>query len=133
MEFLKANYDWIFSGAGVVIAAGLVTLFRKTLAKGLAAFSGRFRGKKISKPSTQKKRRRPASATDMESLCQRINILFIDDDIRFRVASMLGKWGRVNTRQVKDILSIDDEKVQDAQILFVDIYGTGLIMGFAGV
>lgn len=56
-------------------------------------------------------------------------ILFIDDNhTDFRMVSILKKSGWINTKSVKDIKDLDDPKVQEAHIIFVDINGVGIHM-----
>jgi len=56
-------------------------------------------------------------------------ILFIDDKhTDFKIVSILKKSGWVNTKSVKDVTDLDDSKVLEADIIFVDINGVGLSM-----
>ncbi len=57
-------------------------------------------------------------------------ILFIDDDTRFKVVKILKSWGWVHTTSVKDISSLTENTVTNADILFIDIQGVGVQMGF---
>ncbi len=59
-----------------------------------------------------------------------INILFIDDDTKFKVISILKNSGWVKTKILKDIKSINQEELINAHIVFVDIQGVGKLMGF---
>lgn len=54
-----------------------------------------------------------------------VNILFIDDDKRFKVVKLLKDAGWKNTKTVIDIKSLDDDLVRHARIYFVDIHGVG--------
>ncbi|RXR23089.1 response regulator [Flavobacterium stagni] len=55
-----------------------------------------------------------------------IRILFVDDKHKdFRMVSILKKSGWTNTKSVKDITDLDDPKVLEADIIFVDINGVG--------
>lgn len=57
-------------------------------------------------------------------------ILFIDDDTKFKVVKILLKSGWVNTKIVRDAETIDSPEIQDAHIIFVDVQGVGISMGF---
>jgi hypothetical protein len=57
-------------------------------------------------------------------------ILFIDDDTKFKVVKILLKSGWVNTKIVRDVETIDSPEIQDAHIIFVDVQGVGISMGF---
>jgi hypothetical protein len=52
-------------------------------------------------------------------------ILFIDDDTKFKVVNILQKSGWINTTLIKDIHNVDDQKIKDSDIFFVDIQGVG--------
>lgn len=56
-------------------------------------------------------------------------ILFIDDN-EFRVVNMIKESGWNNIKWVKDISSIDDIDLQEANILFIDIQGVGKQLDF---
>lgn len=56
----------------------------------------------------------------------RVRILFIDDNILdFKMVSILKKSGWINTKSVRDITYLDDPKIIEADIIFVDINGVG--------
>ncbi|WP_343705575.1 response regulator [Flavobacterium sp.] len=53
-------------------------------------------------------------------------LLFVDDNYtEFKIISILKKAGWINTKAVKDITDLDDSKVIEADIIFVDINGVG--------
>ena len=52
--------------------------------------------------------------------------MFIDDNYtEYRIISILKKAGWVNTKAIKDVTDLDDSKVLEADIIFVDINGVG--------
>lgn len=56
-------------------------------------------------------------------------ILFIDDNhTDFKMVSILKKSGWINTKSVKDVTDLDDPKVLEADVIFVDINGVGTTM-----
>ncbi len=57
-------------------------------------------------------------------------ILFIDDDTKFKVVKILTKSGWINTSIIKDANTLDEPSIIDAHILFVDVQGVGVAMGF---
>ncbi len=61
---------------------------------------------------------------------QRVVILFIDDDTKFQVVSILKKAGWVQTRIMKDLKSWNDTQLINAHIVFVDIQGVGKVLHF---
>jgi hypothetical protein len=53
-------------------------------------------------------------------------LLFIDDNYtEFKIISILKKAGWINTKAIKDVTDLDDSKVIEADIIFVDINGVG--------
>lgn len=56
-------------------------------------------------------------------------ILFIDDE-DFSVLKMLKKAGWKNIKKKSDVRDLDDVDVRNADIIFVDIKGVGLSLGF---
>lgn len=76
---------------------------------------------------TKKKRDLPERSIDeIKSLCK---ILFIDDK-KFAVVDILQTAGWKNTKRIKDVKSLDDSEVNEANIIFVDVQGVGRTMKF---
>lgn len=65
-----------------------------------------------------------------EGVRAQTNILFIDDDKEFKIVPILKKAGWKNTSFFPnaDIKDINNEKIQKAHIIFVDIKGVGQTM-----
>ena len=55
---------------------------------------------------------------------------FIDDDMRFKVTKILIRSGWVHTKLIKDCETLDEQDIIKASILFIDVQGVGLAMGF---
>lgn len=56
-------------------------------------------------------------------------LLFIDDNyLEYKIISILKKAGWINTKAIKDITDLDDPKVVEADIIFVDINGVGVTL-----
>ncbi|NML66097.1 transcriptional regulator [Hymenobacter sp. RP-2-7] len=66
----------------------------------------------------------------LDDLKNKTHILFIDDDVKFRVVTILKKANWVHTKAVKDVESLDSPEVMEANILFVDIKGVGVALDF---
>ncbi len=119
--WLSDNKDWFLSGLGVSILAVLGWFWRQ-----IWTFFKAWRKKsppEVKAPSIQK-------SAVLQDAMQTTQILFIDDDIKFRVVSILQTAGWQYTRIVKDIASLNDDAVRRAHILFVDINGVGKKMSF---
>lgn len=56
-------------------------------------------------------------------------LLFIDDNyLEYKIISILKKAGWINTKAIKDVTDLDDPKVIEADIIFVDINGVGVTL-----
>ncbi len=66
------------------------------------------------------------SIDDIKSICR---VLFVDDK-NFSVLNILIKSGWVNTKRIKDVNSLDDVDIREANIIFVDIQGVGNALKF---
>jgi len=55
----------------------------------------------------------------------KVEILFIDDDQKNQIVAAVKNAGFTHTSQVKDITNLDDPKVRNADVIFVDIIGVG--------
>ena len=58
-------------------------------------------------------------------------ILFIDDDARFKVAKILVNSGWLHTKLKKDCKTLDDSDIVKSELLFIDVQGVGIELGFA--
>lgn len=66
----------------------------------------------------------------IENMRSMVSILFIDDDVKFKVIAILKNAGWVQTRIVKDLKNLNEPTILNAHIVFVDIQGVGKQMGF---
>jgi hypothetical protein len=73
----------------------------------------------------------PADMDQEAQLKERTRILFVDDDRRFKIVSLLRKLGWSNVEIVSDIQRLDVDKLKLADIVFLDIQGVGRRLGFA--
>lgn len=64
----------------------------------------------------------------IELMKSRVQILFIDDDKKFKIVQNLKDGGWKLTKTVSDIKNVDVPIVSKSQIIFVDINGVGLIL-----
>lgn len=58
----------------------------------------------------------------------KLNILFIDDDKKFKIVKILKDSGWRNTKTVEDLKSLDNELTRTTNIFFVDIHGVGKML-----
>ncbi len=122
MDFLINNYEWIFSGIGVFLIGWIVNYFlknKKTKSNNEVHITNNFNssGKSLN------------TKTKIEKSKENCHILFIDDQHNdFKMVSILKKAGWNNTKAIKDLTDLDDYKVKEADIVFVDINGVGTTM-----
>jgi hypothetical protein len=137
MSWIIDNKEWLFSGAGVAAFGYVFSLwFRKPVAIDLGkntatntnniainvAERNHSPGEKAVNDNSQKK--------SLDEYKNETRILFVDDDARFKVAKILTQSGWVHTKLIKDCKTLDERDVVDAQILFIDVQGVGVAMGF---
>ena len=108
------NTSWIFSGIGVAVLSW-VYLFLKRHREG--------QGDVIINNFVQTTSRKDADVS-IEELMLFTFILFIDDE-SFNVIDTLKNHGWKQTKLIKDVKSLNDDRVVQAHIIFVDINGVG--------
>lgn len=57
-------------------------------------------------------------------------ILFIDDEVKFKVVKILQNAGWMHTKLIKDAKSLDQTEIYEAHIIFVDVQGVGVELNF---
>lgn len=136
LKFINENRDWIFSGVGVTVLGFFLSVIlnrnNKKNTEGKSSIknvesprnqnintinvtTGVYHEKKIDRIHGNKRIKSKAG----------LNILFIDDDLKFKVVDILKQSGWINTKRVKDIVDLDDVDAKDADVIFVDINGVG--------
>lgn len=137
MEWIRANSEWIFSGIGIAVLSILYKLFSKSNnddnIKSNTNNNVNDNSQKITVNNYLNTSQNPTTdSSSIENFSEgsaklQTRILFIDDNhTDYRMVSILKKSGWIHTKSVKDITDLDDPKVQEAQIIFVDINGVGL-------
>lgn len=142
IDWITQNKEVLFSGLGATIVGLLITKFfsgRRDAQSApstpqsititntnTSAIHGAHSGP-LGAPSTQ------PPVDSKRTLAERkatTKILFIDDDTKFRVVKILTNSGWINTSIIKDARTLDEPNIVDADILFVDVQGVGVAMGF---
>ncbi|MFL9690673.1 response regulator [Aeromonas veronii] len=139
LAWLALNKEWVFSGIGIPLIAiswKLLTKKDHTSSENTSRESETNtntntntntivikNGMNNSAPST-------SNENQKEIIKSKANILFIDDDIKFKVIKILKNAGWINTKILKDLNAIDQQDVKDADIIFVDIQGVGKSLDF---
>lgn len=84
----------------------------------------------FAQPSKLETTHQSSDSMSTTSIKRNTNILFIDDDNKFKIIPILKRNGWEHTKIKKDITSFDDPEVTEARIFFVDINGVGLALEF---
>jgi len=116
-EYIMNNKTWIFSGIGISVLSFFFDIPKYFFPKKETSVTNIINNN-LQHPHT--KHTTPKRTEERKRLTR---ILFIDDDTSFKVVKILKKSGWVNTKIIKDVTSVDDKPVQDADICFIDIQG----------
>jgi hypothetical protein len=133
-SFILSNYQWIFSGIGVLIAGLIIKKINpkrgtnKNPAKIFNVINNISNNSKAINNLSEIEDINNAS--NKKDIRIHRNILFIDDDVKFKIVSILKKSGWKNVEIRKDITSLQAPEIIAADIIFVDIQGVGLKLGF---
>lgn len=143
-NWLSNNKEWLFSGLGITILSvcgwGIKMYFfkdndKKEDKQTLSQVNNQNVTVKVTQLPTTSNMYSPetkenASALTIDGIKAQTNVLFIDDDKKFKIVSILKKAGWKNTSFFPnpDVKDINDEKIQKAHIIFVDIKGVGKTM-----
>jgi len=148
MDWILQNKEWIFSGAGVFLIGLIVkNVFQnkeKSIELGISPntevnteFKPEMKNEvvinnnfKTDTSSNLTPKSASSTKDELEIRKKVTNILFVDDDTKFKIIKILNVAGWVNTKIVKDVENPDSELVKNSHILFIDINGVGLKMGF---
>lgn len=155
MEWIIANKEWIFSGAGVFLIGLIINFFYNKKDNNESLGLSKIRAtinpeiKTEIKPEikneinitnnlngkNKQENLAPKSASstkdELDIRKKLTNILFVDDDTKFKIIKILNVAGWINTKIVKDVENPDSDLVKNSHILFVDINGVGIKMGFS--
>ena len=131
---MENNYEWIFSGIGVLIIGWIATFFYKRFNKPdkeiekTSKFFQNDNNITINNNISEAKNDEKSEITHKKTK-DSCHILFIDDQhTDFKMVSILKKAGWINTKAIKDLTDLDDHKAVEANIIFVDINGVGTQM-----
>lgn len=136
MEIITENYEWMFSGIGVILFGYFFKVFiqKEKSEKSLETIQNTNNNNVVinnfSNVSPEDEPREKQNDKEIDDrLKGKTKILFIDDNhTEYKMVSILKKSGWINTKSVKDVIDLDDLKVQEADIIFVDINGVGTTM-----
>lgn len=137
IDWLNQNKEIFFSGLGATLIAFLLSkIFSGKKSNGAAHQNitiNNTNNANNANNSRTKDQESPKASSISSTLAERksrTKILFIDDDTKFKVVKILTNSGWVNTSIIKDAKTLDEPIICDAHILFVDVQGVGVAMGF---
>ena len=119
LQFIFDNNEWIFSGIGVSVIAGVIALIRKQ--------SGmKEQNQSVSQTVNVNVPIGESLNNDNKQFREKeeISILFIDDQ-SFDYVKNLKQAGYVNVKKISVVKRIDSPEICNANIIFVDINGVG--------
>ena len=134
MEWIIENRTWFLSGLGVVVLGWIGNLileqFKKTDSTSQISNSIVVNNTMPTIQADNIRSEQPESRMSLPDRKAKTKILFIDDDTKFKVVKILANSGWLNTSIIKDAKTLDEPAIINAHILFVDVQGVGVSMGF---
>ena len=143
MDWVVTNKEWLFSGIGLAVVSFILKkLFLETKSDGNPPYqpanidikiensNESFTSDKVLQNNIEGVNVEPVIKKTLDNFKNETRILFIDDDMRFKVSKILIRSGWVHTKLIKDCETLDEQDVINASILFIDVQGVGLAMGF---
>lgn len=141
INWITENKEWLFSGLGVAL---LTLVVKNFLTRGNNNKDNQTQSQVNNQTQnltvnlaqnhpftdTAKPNEKKSNALTLDGMKAQTNILFIDDDKKFKIVSILKKAGWNNTSFFPnpDVTDINAEKIRNAHIIFVDIKGVGTTM-----
>ena len=139
MGWLIENKEWLFSGVGLT-ALGLIIkmiigkkeepVTENSLKNSNSIVINNNSPHNNGNEEVEKQGESGMPIKTLEEHKNSTKILFVDDDHKFKVAKILVKSGWVHTKLIKDIGTLDQQDVCEASILFIDVQGVGVALGF---
>lgn len=137
MSWIIDNKEWLFSGIGGTFLVYVFTLRNRSQVENEPENNTATNTNNIDITIGEKKYN-PEETTvnnsghkkSLDEYKNETRILFVDDDARFKVAKILTQSGWVHTKLIKDCKTLDEHDIADAQLLFIDVQGVGVAMGF---
>lgn len=142
ITWIENNREWLFSGAAIAVISllwRLYSFFKRNndneYKPSLSQTNNQTQNVtvNVAQPaidSNKSNMKIKEGVLTFEGVRAQTNILFIDDDKEFKIVPILKKAGWKNTSFFPnaDIKDINNEKIQKAHIIFVDIKGVGQTM-----
>lgn len=132
MDWIEQNKEWFMGGFGVALIGwvGNFLFSKRRPVENQSGINQSVTVNNITQPTGTNRLNPPEVSMSLADRKCKTRILFIDDDTKFKVVKILTKSGWVNTSIIKDANTLDEPSIIDAHILFVDVQGVGVAMGF---
>jgi hypothetical protein len=124
IDFILENKNWLFSGVGAVLLGLVVNFFTKKAE--VEGVQKQKQAQNLVVNNYQGKSEVKKHSKTIPYLKDEVKIMFIDDDLTFKIIDILKTSGWKNTSIVHDVTDIDSLEVKNTHIFFVDIKGVGL-------
>lgn len=128
---------WSITIGGTVVAAAIIGIWKYFfLKKPTAAIANSNTSKATQNQSNNQsvtvnffdKKNDTEELKTNSGITQVINVLFIDDDTRFKIVNILKKYPGINCQIIKDLEDFNTPSLVGANIVFIDIEGVGKIL-----
>ena len=141
INWITENKEWLFSGLGVTLLAFVAKHCmtrdnnNKDKQTQLQA-NNQTQNVTVNLAQSQpfadsvKPNEKKSSALSMDGMKAQTHILFIDDDKKFKIVTILKRAGWLNTCFLPnpDVIDTNAEKIRNSHIIFVDVKGVGKTM-----
>jgi len=138
VNWIIENKEWLFSGAGIVCIGYIYSVFNSKPRENSPENHSDKNKNNISiifdtmnNSSEEGAESEGSQKKSLDEYKNETRILFVDDDARFRVSKILTQSGWVHTKLIKDCKTLDESDIVNAQLLFIDVQGVGVAMGFS--
>ena len=135
IEYILNEKEWIFSGIGVFLIPIIwAILFKNKQSKVNELVPPNIIVTNTNTFDVNKTPDQPELLSgcirDEKYYKDNTRILIVDDEIKFKLPKIFKDAGWIHSKLIKDIDNLDHDIVKNADILFVDVQGVGVSLGF---
>lgn len=123
IEWMINNKEWLFSGVGATILAGVFSL-KKRKNKTNSGVNNQNQYQTVNVYNGGIDNTGKSKSMNNNDLKRTVHILFIDDE-KFNMTQILKTMGWLNIEYRKNVVNPDDDVVLRSDVIFVDINGVG--------
>jgi len=145
MNWIIENKEWLFSGIGILIIGTIIKYISKNKENNVSNPATEIKNENNNDNRNENKvdvninidtvkddnsnKQNTNVKMSIDEKKSKLRILFIDDDVKFKIVKILNKAGW-STKIVKDIDNLDSDIILNSHILFVDINDVGVKLDF---